>query len=85
MDIMNLCERCGKPEKGYSVTETNRKLRKVGKGPAKREVESFLCSRCVQELVDKVEEEKEDVPKANKARGNLERKGFVRSIRPSNH
>ena len=50
---MNLCEKCGKPEKGYSVTETNAKLRKVAKGPAGRQVVSFICSRCVQRLVNK--------------------------------
>ena len=48
MKFDDLCELCGRPEKGYSVTETNLKLRKVAKGPARREVESFICSRCVQ-------------------------------------
>jgi hypothetical protein len=48
MKVENLCEICGKPEKGYSVSEANLKLRKVGRGPARKEVESFTCSRCVQ-------------------------------------
>ena len=45
---IDLCEQCGKPEKGYLVTKTNAKLRQVAKGPAARQIESFLCSRCVQ-------------------------------------
>ena len=84
MNPTNLCEKCGRPEKDYSVTETNAKLRKVAKGPAGRQVVSFICSRCVQRLVNKVEEEKENVPKASEARVDLERKGFVRPVRPSN-
>lgn len=83
MNVFNVCERCGKEEPGYDVVAINRKLKRIAKGPAGRQVEEFLCSRCVQKLVDTVEEEKENVPEASKARGNLVRKGFVRSLRPS--
>jgi hypothetical protein len=48
MNPIDLCERCGKAERGYLVTETNLKLRRVGKGAGGRLVEGFMCSRCVQ-------------------------------------
>lgn len=84
MGIENLCERCGKPEKGYSVSEVNTKLKRVAKGPAGRKVESFLCSRCIKQLVDKIEEEEERVPETSKVRRNMVRERFMRSVRPSN-
>ena len=53
MIIENLTERCGKPEPGYSVSETNLKLKRVAKGPARLLVESFICSRCIQKMLGK--------------------------------
>lgn len=57
MKAENACFKCAKPEKGYDVQAVNAKLRKVAKGPGGRLVESFLCSRCVQAMVNKTDKE----------------------------
>jgi ribosomal protein L34E len=84
MKAENVCEKCGKPEKGYDVQAVNAKLRKVAKGRAGRQVASFLCSRCVQRLVDEVKEEEEHVPEARTSRTVVVGERPVRSIRPAN-
>ena len=84
MKAENVCEKCGEPEKGYDVSVVNAKLKRVAKGPAGRQVESFLCSGCVQRLVDEVKEEEEHVPEASKTKRNMVRERSVRSARPSN-
>ena len=84
MRVENVCEKCGKPEKGYDVQAVNAKLKRIARGPAGRLVETFLCSRCVQRLMDEVKEEEEHVPEARTSRTVVVRTRSVRSARPSN-
>jgi hypothetical protein len=51
-NVFDLCEICGKPEKGHSAKGINRKLSTVQKGPARYQVNSIMCSRCVQRLIN---------------------------------
>ena len=77
MKVENVCEKCGKLEPGYGAEAVNAKLRKVAKGPAGRQVVSFICSRCVQKMVNKTKEVSEYVNETGEARSNLERERLV--------
>jgi hypothetical protein len=47
----NLCEVCGRPERGYDVLASNRRGSDLRKGGARHPVESFVCSSCTQKLL----------------------------------
>lgn len=49
----DLCEMCGRPERGYSLLDANVRASRVRKGRAKDRVESFLCSRCTAKMLRK--------------------------------
>ena len=71
--VNDLCEICGKGERGYSVERTNVELGRLKDGNARRRVESFTCSRCVQRLLSEMNR------RAREAR-EMARKGSIRVL-----